>query len=92
MSIGQPRYSGSTGPKAGFDRIEACPKLIGQTADGPAFSHTRSELAGIAEFQLQEAAPTSEKPCATEENDWKSDGQNGGVSDDSSDAICSGYW
>lgn len=36
--------------KAGLDRIEACPKLIGQTTDGPAFSNARSELAGIAEL------------------------------------------
>lgn len=41
--------------KAGLERIEACPKLIGQTTDGPALSNDRSELAGIAELQLSVA-------------------------------------
>lgn len=48
--------------KAGLDRIEACPKLIGQTTDGPAFSNARSELAGIAELQLSVAVNDLTRP------------------------------
>lgn len=48
--------------KAGLERIEACPKLIGQTTDGPAFSNARSELAGIAELQLSVAVNDLKRP------------------------------